>query len=85
MTLVKIYSNSFLFSIFEKIIRREEGAYTSDEIAEAIRIVNKDINLAHIAKLINMSVVDLKKIKATVRMAEEIAKTTNEVPKLCDL
>ena len=85
MKAVKIYSNNFLFGIYTKIIRREKGAFTSDEVAEAIRIINKDINIDNIVTLINMSVNDLKKIKATVRFAEEVAKTTNDVPNLCDL
>lgn len=85
MKAAKIYSNKFLFDIYAKIIRRDEGAYNSDEVAEAIRIRKKNIDIANVVKLINISDNDLKAIKCAVRMAEEIAKTTDEVPNLCDL
>lgn len=85
MKATKVYSNKFLFEEYSKVIRREDGAYTSDEIAEAIRIVNKGLNIANIVKLINLSDNDLKTLKGAVHMAEDIAQMTNEVPNLCDL
>lgn len=85
MTAAKIYSNKMLFTEYSKIIARDNGAYTSDEIAEAIRIRKKGINLDNVATLLQMSENDLKLLKGAVKMAEEIAQTTNEVPNLCDL
>ena len=81
----KVYSNKFLFREYSKVINRDASAYTSDDIDEAIRIINRNINIANVVKLLNVSDKDLKMLKGTVRLAEEIAKTTNEVPNLCDL
>lgn len=81
----KVYSNKFLFEEYSKIIRRDAGAYTSDEIAVAIRIRKKGINLDNVASLLHMSDSDIKLLKGAVHMAEAIAETTNVVPNLCDL
>lgn len=81
----KVYSNKFLFEEYSKIIKRDAGAYTSDEIVEAARIRKKGINLDNVATLIQMSDSDIKMLKGAVRMAEAIAETTNVVPNLCDL
>ena len=81
----KVYSNKFLFEEYSKIIKRDAGAYTSDEIVEASRIRKKGINLDNVATLIQMSDSDIKMLKGAVRMAEAIAETTNVVPNLCDL
>lgn len=85
MKAAKVYSNKFLFDAYSKIIRRDEGAYNSDEVSEVIRIRKKNIDIANVVKLLNMSDNDLKMLKGAVRMAEEIARVTNEVPNLCDL
>lgn len=81
----KIYSNKMMFNEYSKIIRRDSGAFTSDEVAEAIRIRKKGINLDNVATLLQMGDNDIKILKGAVRMAENIAKTTNVVPNLCDL
>lgn len=85
MTASKVYSNKLLFTEYSKIITRDSGAYNSDEVAEAIRIRKKAINLNNIATLLKMSDNDLKLLKGAIHMAEDIAATTNVVPKLCDL
>lgn len=85
MKAVKIYSNKMLFAEYSKIITRDEDAYTSDEVAEAIRIRKKAINFDNVAALLKMSDNDLKLLKGAVIMAEEIAGATNVVPNLCDL
>lgn len=85
MNPAKIYSNKMLFTEYSKIITRDNGAYTSDEVAEALRIRKKGINLDNVATLLQMSDNDLKTLNGAVRMAETIAETTNVVPNLCDL
>lgn len=85
MKSIKVYSNKFLFNAYSNVINRAPGAYTSDEIAEAIRIRKKSINLDNVATLLQMSENDLKLLKGAVHMAEEIAATTNVVPNLCDI
>ena len=85
MKATMVYSNKFLFEEYSKIIRRDAGAYTSDEIAEAIRIRKKGINLDNVATLLQMSDTDIKLLKGAVHMAETIAETTNVVPNLYDL
>lgn len=81
----KIYSNKMLFTEYSKIIARDKGAYTSDEVAEAIRIRKNGINLDNVATLLQMSDNDLKLLKGAIRMAEKIATTTNVVPNLYDI
>lgn len=81
----KIYSNRLLFDAYSDIITHKPGAYTSDEIGEAIRIQKKEINIENVVRLVQMTNNDLKTLKGAVTMAEELAKTTNEVPRLCDL
>lgn len=85
MKATKIYSNKFLFEEYSKVIRRDDGAYTSDEIDEAVRIRKKGINLDNVATLLQMSENDLKLLKGAVHMAEEIAMQTDEVPPLYNL
>lgn len=85
MKYTKIYSNRILFDAYSNLITRKPGAYTSDEFAEAIRIRKKKINIENVAQLVHMSDNDLKALKGAALMAEELAKTTNEVPRLCDL
>ena len=81
----KVYSNKFLFEAYSKVIKRDAGAYTSDEIAEAARIRKKGINIDNVATLVQMSDNDLKMLKGAVHLAEDIAAATNVVPNLCDL
>lgn len=81
----KVYSNKFLFEAYSKVIKRDAGAYTSDEIAEAARIRKKGINIDNVATLVQMSDNDLKMLRGAVHLAEDIAGTTNVVPNLCDL
>lgn len=85
MNPTKVYSNKFLFDAYSKVITRDERAFTSDEIAESIRIRKKGINLDNVAMLLRLSDNDLKMLKGAVHMAEITAKTTNVVPNLCDL
>lgn len=85
MNYSKIYSNRTLFEGFSAVIKREAGACTSDEISEAIRIRRKEINIDNVVRLLQMTDNELKTLKRAVVMAEELSKTTNEVPRLCDL
>lgn len=84
MKLNKIYSNRMLYNIFSDVITKRAEC-TSKDTAEALRIRRKGIDIDVIETLLCYTDKELKEVHETVRIAEEISKTTDEVPKLCDL
>lgn len=64
---------------------KDEWAYSSADVSEALRIRRHALNIDAIDYLVTLDEKELKDILATVRYAEEIAKTRDDVPNLCDL
>lgn len=85
MKATKIYSSKRLFEIFSHVIETSGEYLKSDEVLEALRIRKRGLNPESVYKLAGLDEAELKHILATVRLAEEVAKTTNVVPNLCDL
>lgn len=85
MTLKKVYSNRELFAIFSSVVTRDEGHLTTSDVREAIRIRKRGINVANVVGLLNLDDASLKRVLDTVHLAEKVAETRAEVPRLCDL
>lgn len=85
MTPSKVYSNKRLFEVFSAVVVGAEGHLTTSAVKEAIRIRKRGLNPDSVCKLAGLGEDDLNQILSTVRLAEEVAKTTNVVPNLCDL
>lgn len=85
MTPTKVYSNKRLFDIFSAVVTGAEGHMTSAAVKEAIRIRKHGLNPESVCQLAGLDETMLKDVLGAVRIAEEVAKTTNVVPNLCDL
>lgn len=85
MNAAKIYSDKSLFEIFSRVVESSGEYLKSDEVVEAIRIRNRGLNPDSVYNLAGLDAAELRDILGAVRFAEEVAKTTNVVPRLCDL
>lgn len=85
MKAAKIYADKSLFEIFTRVVETSGDYLKADEVLEAIRIRKRGLNADMIYKLAALDKTELKAILGTVRLAEEVAKTTNVVPRLYDL
>lgn len=85
MKAAKIYSDKSLFEIFSRVVETSGEYLNSAEVLEAVRIRRRELNADMVYKLAALDEAELKAILGTVRLAEEVAKSTNVVPRLCDL
>lgn len=85
MKAAKIYSNKPLFEIFTRVVETSGEYLKSDEVLEAMRIRKRGLSPESVYKLAGLDEAELKDILGTVRLAEDVAKTTNVVPNLYEL
>lgn len=84
MTMAKVYSNKALYEIFSRVVTKR-AKYSSAEVAEAIRIRRRGIDIDAVVHLLNMTDHDLKAVFETMKLAEKVGKKTDTVPLLCDI
>ena len=85
MTAAKIYANRDLYDIFADVVTKKAHSYKSGDVAEALRIRRKGLNIDAIVGLLALDETEIKDVLKTVKYGEEVAETTDEVPHLYDL
>lgn len=85
MTAAKIYGDKELYEVFQRVVNKEESSFKSEDVAEALRIRRRGLNIDAIVSLLVLDEGAIKKILDTVRYAEKVAEKWDVVPELYEL